>query len=110
MEGLGLYFVPLMVGTRNAAFPRLNAFGYYAFLGGGLLLWGGLLLNAGADAGWFAYTPLSGPDYSPGHRVDIWADMPRRFFIQAESSPRRMWSTTIGALLRIFCRTSEIGR
>src|SRR5436309_1748260 len=50
MEGLGLYFVPLMVGTRNAAFPRLNAFGYYAFLGGGLLLWGGLLLNAGADA------------------------------------------------------------
>jgi len=40
-----------------------------------LLLWGGLLLNAGADAGWFAYTPLSGPDYSPGHRVDIWADM-----------------------------------
>src|SRR3954464_9690839 len=59
MEGLGLYFVPLMVGTRNAAFPRLNAFGYYTFLGGGLLLWGGLLLNAGADAGWFAYTPLS---------------------------------------------------
>jgi len=75
MEGLGLYFVPLMVGTRNAAFPRLNAFGYYAYLGGGLLLWGGLLLNAGADAGWFAYTPLSGPDFSPGHRVDIWADM-----------------------------------
>jgi len=75
MEGLGLYFVPLMVGTRNAAFPRLNAFGYYAFLAGGLLLWGGLLFNAGADAGWFAYTPLSGPDYSPGHRVDIWADM-----------------------------------
>src|SRR5205814_6007198 len=71
----GLYFVPLMVGTRNAAFPRLNAFGYYAFLAGGLLLWGGLLVNAGADAGWFAYTPLSGPDYSPGHRVDIWADM-----------------------------------
>jgi len=75
MEGLGLYFVPLMVGTRNAAFPRLNAFGYYTYLGGGLLLWGGLLVNAGADAGWFAYTPLSGPDYSPGHRVDLWADM-----------------------------------
>src|SRR4051795_11445900 len=50
MEGLGLYFVPLMVGTRNAAFPRLNAFGYYTFLAGGLLLWGGLLVNAGADA------------------------------------------------------------
>src|SRR5437764_10556186 len=75
MEGLGLYFVPLMVGTRNAAFPRLNAFGYYTFLAGGLLLWGGLLVNAGADAGWFAYTPLSGSDYSPDHRVDIWVDM-----------------------------------
>ena len=75
MEGLGLYFVPLMVGTRNAAFPRLNAFGYFTFLAGGLLLWGGLFVNAGADAGWFAYVPLSGPQYSPGHRVDIWADM-----------------------------------
>jgi cytochrome c oxidase subunit 1 len=75
MEGLALYFVPLMVGTRNAAFPRLNAFGYFTYLGGGLLFWGGFLVNAGADAGWFAYTPLSGPDFSPGHRVDIWADM-----------------------------------
>jgi len=75
MEGLGLYFVPLMVGTRNVAFPRMNAFGYYTYLAGGLLLWGGLLVNAGADRGWFAYVPLSGPAYSPGHRVDIWADM-----------------------------------
>jgi cytochrome c oxidase subunit I+III len=75
MEGIGLYFVPLMVGTRNVAFPRLNAFGYFAYLAGGVLLWGGLLVNAGADAGWFAYVPLAGPQFSPGHRVDIWADM-----------------------------------
>src|ERR1043165_3598262 len=75
MEGIGLYFVPLMVGTRNVAFPRMNAFGYFTYLGGGLLLWGGQLLNMGADRGWFAYVPLSGPGYSPGHRVDIWADM-----------------------------------
>src|SRR5437764_1808687 len=75
MEGIGLYFVPLMVGTRNVAFPRMNAFGYYSYLAGGLLLWGGLLVNAGADRGWFAYVPLSGPAYSPGHRADIWADM-----------------------------------
>jgi cytochrome c oxidase subunit I+III len=75
MEGMGLYFVPLMVGTRNVAFPRMNAFGYFVYLAGGLLLWGGLLSNAGADAGWFAYVPLSGPAYSPGHRVDIWANM-----------------------------------
>ena len=75
MEGIGLYFVPLMVGTRNVAFPRMNAFGYYTYLAGGLLLWIGQLMNVGADAGWFAYVPLAGPAYSPGHRVDIWADM-----------------------------------
>ncbi|HYE96117.1 MAG TPA: cytochrome c oxidase subunit I [Rubricoccaceae bacterium] len=75
MEAAGLYFVPLMVGTRNVAFPRLNALGYYAFLFGGLLLYGGLLLNIGPDAGWFAYPPLSGPEFSPGKRVDFWAQM-----------------------------------
>src|SRR5438552_4646713 len=64
MEGIGLYFVPLMVGTRNVAFPRMNAFGYYTYLAGGLLLWIGQLMNVGADAGWFAYVPLAGPAYS----------------------------------------------
>jgi cytochrome c oxidase subunit 1 len=75
MQGVALYFVPLMVGTRNVAFPRLNAFGYYTFLFGGLQLWGGLLTNTGPDGGWFSYVPLAGPDFSPGKRVDIWADM-----------------------------------
>ncbi len=75
MEGLGVYLVPLMVGTRNVAFPRLNAFGYYLYLIGGLFLWTCFLLNMGPDAGWFAYTPLSGPAYSPGKRVDVWAQM-----------------------------------
>ncbi len=75
MEGLGIYFVPLMVGTRNVAFPRLNAFGYYTFLFGGIMLFGALICNVGPDAGWFAYVPLSGPQYSPGHRVDFWAQM-----------------------------------
>src|SRR4051812_50222017 len=70
MEGVAIYFVPLMVGTRNVAFPRLNAFGYFAYVAGGLLLWGGLLTNTGADVGWVAYVPLSGPQFSPGHRVD----------------------------------------
>src|SRR4051795_915344 len=75
MEGIGLYLVPLMVGTRNVAFPRLNAFGYWTYLFGGLLLWGALLCNTGPDAGWFSYVPLAGPQFSPGKRVDIWADM-----------------------------------
>jgi cytochrome c oxidase subunit I+III len=73
MIGMGLYFVPLMVGTRNVAFPRLNAFGYYTYLIGGCLLYAGFLINSGPDAGWFNYVPLSGPEFSAGKRVDIWA-------------------------------------
>ena len=75
MEGLGIYFVPLMVGTRNVAFPKMNALGYFMYLIGGLFLYTGFFLNVGPDAGWFAYTPLSGPAFSPGKRVDIWAQM-----------------------------------
>jgi cytochrome c oxidase subunit 1 len=73
MIGMGLYFVPLMIGTRNVAFPRLNAYGYYVYLIGGCLLYTGFLLNSAPDAGWFSYVPLSGPEFSPGKRVDIWA-------------------------------------
>ncbi len=75
MEGMGVYLVPLMLGTRNVAFPRLNAFGYWMYVAGGILLYIGLFTNTGPDAGWFAYTPLSGPQFSPGKRVDIWAQM-----------------------------------
>jgi cytochrome c oxidase subunit 1 len=75
MQGMGLYLVPLMIGTRNVAFPRLNTYGYYVYLIGGLLVWVGFLLNIGPDAGWFSYVPLAGPEYSPGKRVDIWAQL-----------------------------------
>jgi heme/copper-type cytochrome/quinol oxidase subunit 1 len=75
MEAFAVYLVPLMVGTRNIAFPRLNAFSYYVYLAGGLMLWIGFALNIGADAGWFAYVPLSGPEFAPGKRVDFWAQM-----------------------------------
>jgi cytochrome c oxidase subunit 1 len=74
-QGFGVYLVPLMCGARNIAFPRLNAFSYYIYLGGGLLLWIGLFLNIGVDVGWFAYVPLSGPQFSPGKRADFWAQM-----------------------------------
>jgi cytochrome c oxidase subunit 1 len=74
-QGFGVYLVPLICGTRNIAFPRLNAFSYYIYLFGGLLLWVGLLLNIGADAGWTAYVPLSGPEFTPGKRSDFWAQM-----------------------------------
>ena len=75
MQGFGLYVSPLMVGTRNVAFPRLNAFGYWTFFFGGLLVFTAFVLNVGPDAGWFAYVPLSGPQYAPGKRVDVWSQL-----------------------------------
>jgi cytochrome c oxidase subunit I+III len=75
MEAMGIYLVPLMVGTRNVAFPRLNAYGYWSYLIGGLLLWIAFAANAGPEAGWFSYVPLSGPQFSPGKRTDLWSQM-----------------------------------
>jgi cytochrome c oxidase subunit 1 len=75
MEGIAIYLVPLMVGTRNVAFPKLNAFGYFIYLFGGLFLYTMFFCGAGPDAGWFAYTPLSGPQFSPGKRIDTWSQM-----------------------------------
>jgi len=75
MEAFGTYFVPLMVGTRNIAFPRLNAFSYWIYLSGGLFLWVSFALNIGPDVGWFAYVPLSGPEFGIGKRPDVWAQM-----------------------------------
>src|SRR4029078_6994336 len=65
----------LLTGPRNLASPRLNAFSYWVYLAGGLLLYVGLFTNTGPDAGWLDYVPLSGPAFSPGKRVDIWAQM-----------------------------------
>jgi cytochrome c oxidase subunit I len=75
MEAMAVYLVPLMVGTRNIAFPRLNAFSYWMFLAGGTLLWIAFALDMGPDVGWFAYVPLAGPQYAAGKRADIWAQM-----------------------------------
>jgi cytochrome c oxidase subunit I+III len=75
MEAMAVYLVPLMIGTRNIAFPRLNAFSYWIYLAGGILLWVAFTLDMGPDVGWFAYVPLSGPQYGNGKRADIWAQM-----------------------------------
>jgi cytochrome c oxidase subunit 1 len=75
MEAMAVFLVPLMIGTRAISFPRLNAFSYWIYLAGGLLLWVAFILNVGPDAGWFAYVPLSGPELSPGKRTDVWAQM-----------------------------------
>ena len=73
MIAVGLYFVPLMIGTRNVFAPRLNLYGYFTYVIGGAFLYVSFFLNTGPDAGWFAYTPLSGPQFSAGKRVDVWA-------------------------------------
>ncbi|RZL35467.1 MAG: cytochrome c oxidase subunit I [Rubrivivax sp.] len=75
MQAVAVYLVPLMVGARSVAFPRMNAYAYWVFLFGGLMLYGAFLLNIGPDAGWFSYVPLAGPEYSPGKRVDFWAQL-----------------------------------
>jgi cytochrome c oxidase subunit I len=75
MEAFAVYLVPLMVGTRNIAFPRLNAFSYWIYLAGGVMIWVAFALNTGADNGWFSYVPLAGPQFAPGKRADMWAQM-----------------------------------
>ena len=77
--GFGNYLVPLMIGARDLAFPRLNAFGFWILLFGGLLLYfsfvggDGLYGGGGApDVGWFAYAPLTARTFSVGHSTDFW--------------------------------------
>jgi len=75
MEAFAVYLVPLLVGTRNIAFPRLNAFSYWMYLFGGCFLWIAFILDTGPDVGWFAYVPLSSSQYDPSKRADVWAQM-----------------------------------
>ena len=75
MEGFGIYLAPLMIGTRDMAFPRLNAFGYYVYLIAGIVLYLALLLGAAPDDGWFSYVPLAGKQYSPDMAADVWTTM-----------------------------------
>jgi cytochrome c oxidase subunit 1 len=75
MEAMGVYLVPLLVGARSIAFPRMNAFSYWVYLFGGLMLFIVLLLDIGPDVGWFSYVPLAGPQFSPGKRADFWAQL-----------------------------------
>jgi cytochrome c oxidase subunit I+III len=75
MQALGIYFVPLMVGARSIAFPRLIAFSYWMFLFGGIFLSVSFLLNAGPDVGWFSYPPLAESLYTPSRRADVWAQL-----------------------------------
>lgn len=71
--GFANYFIPLQIGARDVAFPRLNAFGFWAFLLGGIFLNLAWFLGGAADGGWFMYAPNSGPVFSPTHGIDFWS-------------------------------------
>jgi cytochrome c oxidase subunit 1 len=73
LTGFANFLVPLMIGARDVAFPRLNAFTYWLFLFGGMTLLLSFFSAGGASkAGWTGYAPLSLPQYTPGHGVDLW--------------------------------------
>jgi cytochrome c oxidase subunit 1 len=78
--GFGNYLVPLMIGARDMAYPRLNAFSFWMTAFGGLFLYfsfvGGFGLygmGAAPDVSWWAYAPLTAKAFSPGHNTDYWA-------------------------------------
>ncbi|MBA3654789.1 MAG: cytochrome c oxidase subunit I [Actinobacteria bacterium] len=66
------YLTPLMIGARDVAFPRLNAFSYWTFLCGALLLNSSFLLGGAPNGGWFGYAPNTSITFSPGHNIDFW--------------------------------------
>jgi cytochrome c oxidase subunit 1 len=72
----GNYLIPIMIGARDVAFPRVNMFGYWAFLFGGIFLYSSFFLGGAPNGGWFGYTPLtSSPITSgvlPGRGPDFW--------------------------------------
>src|SRR5215470_12583807 len=77
--GFANYLVPLMIGARDMAFPRLNAFSFWMSLFGGLLLYSSFLTaeglyggSAAPDVGWFAYAPLTSRTFSRGNSTDYW--------------------------------------
>ena len=72
LAGFGNYLIPLMVGARDMAFPRLNAFSYWIFLGAGLFMSASMVIGKAPNGGWFAYVPLTDKAFSPGINLDFW--------------------------------------
>jgi len=73
LSGFGNYLVPLMIGSRDMAYPRLNAFSYWVFVLSGLFLYSSLAIGQAPHAGWFAYVPYTTSRYSPGLNMDFYA-------------------------------------
>ncbi len=72
LAGFGNYLLPMQIGSRDMAFPRLNAFSYWIFLLSGVFLYSSFVVGKLPDGGWFAYTPLTTKAFSPGINLDFW--------------------------------------
>ena len=72
LSGFSNYFVPLLVGSRDMAFPRLNAFSYWIFLFAGIFLYSSFLVGAAPNGGWFNYVPLTTRAFDPGINIDFY--------------------------------------
>jgi len=73
LSGFSNYLWPLLLGSRDMAFPRLNAFSYWVYLAAAIFLYSGFVVGAGPDDGWFNYVPYAERNYSPGPNQDIYA-------------------------------------
>ncbi len=71
--GFGNYIIPLLIGARDMAFPRLNALSFWLFIFGGLVMYSSFLFGGAPDAGWFAYAPLTEKAFNAGMRMDFWS-------------------------------------
>ncbi|MFL5801231.1 MAG: cytochrome c oxidase subunit I [Roseiflexaceae bacterium] len=72
LEGLAALVLPQMLGGRELPYPRLSAFAFWTFLFGGIIFYLSFVVGAAPDGGWFAYVPLTGPEFSPGKGMDFW--------------------------------------
>jgi cytochrome c oxidase subunit I+III len=72
LEGFAIFLLPFILGNREMPFPRLGQFSFFTFVMGGILFYSSFIFGAVPDAGWFAYTPLSGTEFSPGLPLDFW--------------------------------------
>ena len=73
LSGFSNYLWPLLLGSRDMAFPRLNAFSYWSYLFAGVLLYASFPIGEAPNAGWFNYVPFSGRLYDPGPNIDVYA-------------------------------------
>ncbi len=73
LSGFSNFLWPLLLGSRDMAFPRLNAFSYWIFLFAGIFLYGSFPFGKAPDAGWFNYVPFASLAYNPGINIDLYA-------------------------------------